>query len=126
LAGDLNQWLSSGLDPKWKFEPRVVQKRRRLACSVVKNELPKCFQFKFVSQQWDWQPLSRFHRNGVATASGFENFEYSAEKTGRHVIKFSSKGNRFRLRDPAQFLHDGRRIDVDDRYLLFSLFFGGK
>ncbi|MDR1303503.1 MAG: hypothetical protein LBJ81_02685 [Puniceicoccales bacterium] len=126
LAGDLNQWLSSGLDPRWKLEPKVVQKRRRLACSIVKNELPKCFQFKFVSQKWEWQPLPRFHCNGVSTGSGFENFEYSAEKTGRHVIKFSSKGGRFCLGDSAQFLHDGRRIDIDDRYLLFSLFFDGK
>ncbi|MDR0590907.1 MAG: hypothetical protein LBG09_03625 [Puniceicoccales bacterium] len=126
LAGDLNQWLSNGLDPKWKLGPKIVQKHPRLAWSIVKNELPKCFQFKLVSQKWEWQPLPRFHCNGVATASGFENFEYSAEKTGRHVIKFSSKGNHFRLGDSAQFLYDGRRIGIDDRYLLFSLFFDGK
>ncbi|MDR1435321.1 MAG: hypothetical protein LBI77_02860 [Puniceicoccales bacterium] len=122
LAGDINRWLSEGLDFKWKLKPRVIQGRRCSTLSIPKSELPEYFQFKFVSQRWEWQPLPQCCPNAVTSAPGLVNLEYRAEKTGRHVLKFFLENSRFNLGDSAVFLRNDCRVVVDDTRLLQGLY----
>ncbi|MDR2806827.1 MAG: hypothetical protein LBB11_01555 [Puniceicoccales bacterium] len=122
LAGDLNQWLSTGLDPQWQLKPETIQNRIYNVLRIPKDKLPPHFQFKFVSQQWVWQPLPRFSPNKIIAHPCFENLEYRAESTGKHIIKFFLEDRSFHFNDHAEVVQRHRIIAVDDAPWLFSLY----
>ncbi|MDR2200568.1 MAG: hypothetical protein LBN94_00420, partial [Puniceicoccales bacterium] len=122
LAGDINGWLSAGQTSRWELKPAVIGGCHCLALEIPKGKLPSHFQFKFVSQDWEWQPLPRFCRNIVIPSPNLMNLEYRGEKTGQHMVKFSLRKGIFALGDFAELIGHNQRIAIDDERLLDSLY----
>ncbi|MDR1591206.1 MAG: hypothetical protein LBR92_04420 [Puniceicoccales bacterium] len=121
VAGDFNRWLSDGFDEKWKLKCEVLQGKLYFILRILRNELPVCAQFKFVSGDWEWLPLPKYCKNNVVLRPGIENLEYCAQKTGRHVWQFSLTDGRFDLRETAVIVSSNEKIQIDGARLLSSL-----
>ncbi|MDR3317543.1 MAG: hypothetical protein LBS71_01915 [Puniceicoccales bacterium] len=120
LAGDINQWLSNGHDEKWRLKHIIIQEKLYFILKILKSELPECFQFKFVTGNWEWLPLPDYSRNSVIARPGIANLEYRASKTGQHILQFTLENDCFDLRNSSEMIYKNEKIKIDDSRLLFS------
>jgi hypothetical protein len=121
LAGDINQWLSAGASEKWQLRCENIQEKSYFTLKISKNELPEYFQFKFVSENWDWLPLPDYCKNCAISQPGIENFEYNAQKTGRHVLQFDPPDGRCDLCGSAHIVFETQKVPIGDSRLLFAM-----
>jgi pullulanase/glycogen debranching enzyme len=92
VAGSFNEWDEAIGEDKWKMNKGVVRGRECHVLSIPSVELEneRSATFKFVTGVGEWIDVPATARNTHVDSMGIKNYLFSADRTGRHIFRFTT------------------------------------